>query len=479
MISRGERVPERSPRGLGTGVLLGILFGAANAYLGLRVGMTVSASIPAAVMSVALFGAGREHSRFRPAWRRGKIGELPKETPMRFARRRLTRLLAALVAAIALAPLAARAGTPTLPPPTYPHGIAHLGQFIEQCPTLDPAIALIRADFDLRRNGVPIGEVACSEPISALPIAQYTDALIALQTLRIAYYMDWGQIGHLPWTFGSLYPWLKSKVQGIDIRSDSGYSYCCETIAGKLFFVFKAQDEFNRDFDRTWQGLSGDLDLFVHEARHVDGFPHSSCCGIPGGCDDVFDVHSLSPYGTQWWLNAMWLTGGINVGVGCLTPSEQADIVGWHQSALDQFRSRFCTGAPGRLATPSQPGGPCTGPATSPCIPGATTLCLNDGRFKVEVAWQTSKAAGPGRAVSLTADTGYLWFFASANVEMVVKLLNGCGVNGHYWTFLAGLTSVDVTTRVTDTESGVVKTYLNPPNTAFKPVQDTSAFLCR
>ena len=43
-----------------TGILLGAVFGAANAYLGLRVGMTVSASIPAAVMTVAVFGALRK-----------------------------------------------------------------------------------------------------------------------------------------------------------------------------------------------------------------------------------------------------------------------------------------------------------------------------------------------------------------------------------------------------------------------------------
>ncbi|HEX2642400.1 MAG TPA: fibronectin type III domain-containing protein, partial [Thermoanaerobaculia bacterium] len=56
------------------------------------------------------------------------------------------------------------------------------------------------------------------------------------------------------------------------------------------------------------------------------------------------------------------------------------------------------------------------------CVPSATRLCLNEGRFQVEVAWTTSTGAqGTGRAISLTADTGYFWFFNPANVELVVK----------------------------------------------------------
>jgi hypothetical protein len=78
-----------------------------------------------------------------------------------------------------------------------------------------------------------------------------------------------------------------------------------------------------------------------------------------------------------------------------------------------------------------------------------------------------------GQAVPLTADTGYFWFFAPSNVEMVVKVLNGCALNQSYWVFAGGLTDVDVVWTVTDTNFGVVKTYVNPPGTRFAPVQDT------
>ena len=86
--------------------------------------------------------------------------------------------------------------------------------------------------------------------------------------------------------------------------------------------------------------------------------------------------------------------------------------------------------------------------------------------------------AGEARAVELTADTGYLWFFDAANVETVVKVLDGCAANGRFWVFAGGLTNVEVELTVTDTLTGVAKTYANPAGRAFQPVQDTSALAC-
>ena len=80
-------------------------------------------------------------------------------------------------------------------------------------------------------------------------------------------------------------------------------------------------------------------------------------------------------------------------------------------------------------------------------------------------------------AVRLTADTGYFWFFDPNNVELVTKVLNGCGTNDAYWVFAAGLTNLGVHLTVTDLQFGVLmKTYENPIGTPFAPIQDTGAF---
>jgi fibronectin type III domain protein len=117
-----------------------------------------------------------------------------------------------------------------------------------------------------------------------------------------------------------------------------------------------------------------------------------------------------------------------------------------------------------------------TSPSTSTCVPSATAMCLNQNRFRVQAAYRTgSGLSGQAQAVKLTSDSGYLWFFNPDNIEVVVKVLNGCGVNAHYWVFAGGLTNVEVQLIVTDTQTGLQKRYTNPLNTAFQPIQDTNA----
>ncbi len=117
------------------------------------------------------------------------------------------------------------------------------------------------------------------------------------------------------------------------------------------------------------------------------------------------------------------------------------------------------------------------GPTT--CTPDDQTLCLDDGRFRVAATWtKPDGASGQGNAVALTSDTGYFWFFDSANVEVIVKVLEACAINGNRWVFASGLTNVQVTLTVTDVVAGTTNTYANPQGTAFRPVQDTAAFAC-
>jgi hypothetical protein len=115
--------------------------------------------------------------------------------------------------------------------------------------------------------------------------------------------------------------------------------------------------------------------------------------------------------------------------------------------------------------------------AAAACTPGGTTLCLNQSRFQVTVDWEVPSQghSGHGTAAPVTSDTGYFWFFSSANVELVIKILDAHGVNGHFWVFYGALSNVQYTMTVTDTETGAVKTYTNPSGT-LASVADTSAF---
>jgi photosystem II stability/assembly factor-like uncharacterized protein len=111
-----------------------------------------------------------------------------------------------------------------------------------------------------------------------------------------------------------------------------------------------------------------------------------------------------------------------------------------------------------------------------PCVPGLTTLCLQEGRFRIEAAWTDFLGGtGIGHPIPMTHETGGLWFFTPTNLELVVKVLDGRDTNGKFWVFVASLTSVDFTLAITGTETGKQKVYYNPPG-HMASFADTDAF---
>jgi hypothetical protein len=97
------------------------------------------------------------------------------------------------------------------------------------------------------------------------------------------------------------------------------------------------------------------------------------------------------------------------------------------------------------------------------CVPGAGALCLLGGRFRVEVTWRNHRdgQTGVGTASPFSDQTGFFWFFDAANVELVVKALDGQGVNKNFWLFYGALSDVEYTIKVTDTATGAVHNYNN------------------
>jgi WD40 repeat protein len=128
------------------------------------------------------------------------------------------------------------------------------------------------------------------------------------------------------------------------------------------------------------------------------------------------------------------------------------------------------------LAISLSAGYPAAVRATGFCSAGETALCLNQERFQVEVAWTDFQGnSGTGQAVGMTFDTGYFWFFVPANVELIVKVLDGRALNGHFWVFYGALSSVEYTVTVTDSVSGAAKSYFNPAG-RLASYADTQAF---
>ena len=112
------------------------------------------------------------------------------------------------------------------------------------------------------------------------------------------------------------------------------------------------------------------------------------------------------------------------------------------------------------------------------CAASSATLCLGDGqRFSVQVSWKNpyTGETGTGRSQPLTGDTGAFWFFDPANLEVMIKVLDGRLVNGNFWVFYGSLSNVEYTVTVTDTMTGAKKSYHNAP-LQFASQADVDAF---
>ena len=156
-----------------------------------------------------------------------------------------------------------------------------------------------------------------------------------------------------------------------------------------------------------------------------------------------------------------------------------------------------CSGVVQTLGTAPPLGGPAQGSAgvtidqTLPqfgqyCTPSDTTLCVDgapgDHRFQVTASYHTALAgglSGNAQAIPLAplgvTHGGLFWFFSQDNPEMLVKVLDGCAYNDHYWVYVSAATNAGFSVTVTDTARKAARTYTNPDLQQALPIQDTSA----
>jgi hypothetical protein len=104
-------------------------------------------------------------------------------------------------------------------------------------------------------------------------------------------------------------------------------------------------------------------------------------------------------------------------------------------------------------------------------------LFLGGGRFRVDATWADyAGSSGVARALPFSDDTGLFWFFSPANVELTIKLIDGCSANGRFWVYASGLTDLEVTLAITDLETDDVYEITNELGHPFDLVRDDHAF---
>ena len=204
------------------------------------------------------------------------------------------------------------------------------------------------------------------------------------------------------------------------------------------------------DGGATWTGLSNGLPQIVVSSITVD--PRASARVYVTNSQGVFVTKN---FGASW--------DAINDGLTSLD--------------VNAFTLALTSPATLYAGTASQGVFKATADSVGVCAPGPASLCLQASRFLVEVAWSVPDqgTSGTGQAIPLSTDTGAFWFFSSTNYELMIKVLDGTSVNGHFWVFYGALSNVQYTITVTDTRTGAVKVYSNPFGT-LASVADVLAF---
>ncbi|MCY3933861.1 MAG: hypothetical protein OXH70_19285 [Acidobacteria bacterium] len=153
----------------------------------------------------------------------------------------------------------------------------------------------------------------------------------------------------------------------------------------------------------------------------------------------------------------------------------------YHSRQGETATSRADTAAFPCAETPSAAA---SGPAVSEadgeytdCVPETAPLVFGD--YSVSMCYETPDGdVGEARSgIWASGQSGLLWFFSRDNPEVLIKVLDGCEINGRRWVFVGPATTLAFNLRVTDTE-GRSWTHRNRQGQTADARRDTAAFGC-
>lgn len=184
--------------------------------------------------------------------------------------------------------------------PAEPPQPGTLDEMISRCPTAEE-IAAIDRDIQLIFEGGASGELVCrasegSADLTAFQKSAY-QALLAMKMLTFA--------RPLPWTDRPLYDWFVSTAKGIRFRDDISQGSCCSparviTIPSGSFTRLSPRETWRWADPRSgWGPVQGNVQLFVHEARHIEKGPHT--CGSLDTSLSEMNAYGVT-YSLQLWI---------------------------------------------------------------------------------------------------------------------------------------------------------------------------------
>ena len=114
------------------------------------------------------------------------------------------------------------------------------------------------------------------------------------------------------------------------------------------------------------------------------------------------------------------------------------------------------------------------------CLENSSTSCLQHGRFQIRAsAIKHSRARVQAKVRdALVGDAASLfYFFTFDNPELMVKVVDGCALNGRYWVFGSAATDLNYSVTVKDLAAGREETYRRSRSNPL--IGDAVSFPCR
>ena len=120
-----------------------------------------------------------------------------------------------------------------------------------------------------------------------------------------------------------------------------------------------------------------------------------------------------------------------------------------------------------------------TGSGSSTCTGDSTSLCLFGNRFKATATFMRygSSAVETATAHGYSDTTGFFSTVLASDVDVVVKMVNFCSLNGSWSAYIGGTTDLEVDITIVDTSNGHTYHATNALGNRWLLIRDT-AFTC-
>lgn len=208
---------------------------------------------------------------------------------------------------------------------------------------------------------------------------------------------------------------------------------------------------------------------------------------VDGDVDGLFDSQDEDfvcvDLDRNGWLNECEFSEN-GVRARAIAPFRLFEWEGDRYSLSVSAWGREVTVVKGRIDPPPPPPQPPPPPPppSEGCAP-TTAVLRFDGGYEVKACFEYEQ---DGETVESDAfdyglesdESGLLYFFDRDNAEVLIKVLNGCGVNGHRWVFVAPVTDLALNLEIREVATGRRWEYGNPGGKTADTASDTTAFPC-